>query len=133
MLWYERRNLSPGGVIVPGLVALFAVTEPLIIVYTLIVALISKYAVGLLSNHVILFGRRRFGALMLVSFGFAWAVEIMTSGFSFGADFHVIGFIIPGLMANEMERQGTFETMYTLSTISMITLVVLFLLVGWNW
>jgi poly-gamma-glutamate biosynthesis protein PgsC/CapC len=134
MLWYERKNLTPGGVIVPGLVALFVLTRPMMILYTLVVALASSFTIRQLSKHVVLFGRRRFSALMLLSFGFAWVLELATGAIAgLQAEWHVIGFIIPGLIANEMERQGHLETLYTLATISTITLVLLFVLIGWSW
>jgi poly-gamma-glutamate biosynthesis protein PgsC/CapC len=134
MFWYERRNLSPGGVIVPGLVALFVVTRPLVIIYTLLVAFATMLVVRKLSDYIILFGRRRFSALMLISFGIAWALELATNTMQgMGAEFQVIGFIIPGLIANEMQRQGSFETLYTFSTITIITLLVLLLFIGWTW
>lgn len=134
MFWYERRNLSPGGVIVPGLVALFVVTRPLVILYTLLVAFATLIVVKKASDHVILFGRRRFSALMLISFGIAWALELITGSMEgMAAEFQVIGFIIPGLMANEMQRQGEFETLYTFATITIITLLVLLVFIGWSW
>ena len=71
MLWYERKNLSPGGVIVPGLVALYLVTNPLLVFYTLVVSFLTMLTVRALSKYVILFGRRRFSVVMLVSFGIA--------------------------------------------------------------
>ena len=134
MLWYEKRNLSPGGVIVPGLVALFVVTRPLVIIYTLLVAFLTMLIVKKASDHVILFGRRRFSALMLISFGIAWLLELVTNATEgMSAEFQVIGFIIPGLIANEMQRQGTFETLYTFATITTVTLLVLFIFIGWTW
>lgn len=134
MLWYERRNLSPGGVIVPGLVALFVVTRPMVIIFTILVALATYLLVMKLSNYVILFGRRRFAALMLISFGIAWIVEIFTNSMAgLNVEWQVIGFIIPGLIANEMQKQGTFRTLYTFATISTITLLILFILIGWTW
>jgi poly-gamma-glutamate biosynthesis protein PgsC/CapC len=134
MLWYERKNISPGGVIVPGLVALFVLTRPMMILYTLVVAVVSSFTIRQLSKQVVLFGRRRFSALMLLSFGFAWLLELATGAVpGLGAQWHVIGFIIPGLIANEMERQGNLETLYTLATISTITLVLLFVFIGWSW
>ncbi len=134
MLWYERKNLSPGGVIVPGLVALYLVTYPLLVFYTLVTSLLTMLTVRVLSNQVILFGRRRFSVVMLVSFGIAWAVETLTHSLqSFSISFQVIGFIAPGLVANEMGRQGTANTLYTLSAISIVTLLLLFVLIGWSW
>lgn len=134
MFWYERRNLSPGGVIVPGLVALFVVTRPLVIIYTLLVAIMTLLIVKKLSERLILFGRRRFSALMLISFGIAWAIELATGTMAgISAEFQVIGFIIPGLIANEMQRQGTFETLYTFATITILTLLLLLVFIGWTW
>jgi poly-gamma-glutamate biosynthesis protein PgsC/CapC len=134
MLWYERKNLSPGGVIVPGLVALYLVTDPLLVFYTLVTAFLAMLVVRTLSNYVILFGRRRFSTVMLVSFGIAWALEAVTQQFqSLSIGFQVIGFIAPGLVANEMGRQGTLNTLYTLSAISIVTLLLLLVLIGWSW
>ncbi len=134
MLWYERKNISPGGVIVPGLLALFVLTRPMMILYTLLVAFGSSFTIGQLSEHVVLFGRRRFSAIMLLSFGYAWLLELATGAIpGLEAQWQVIGFIIPGLIANEMERQGHLDTLYTLATISTVTLVLLFVFIGWSW
>lgn len=134
LLWYERKNLSPGGVIVPGLVALYLVTNPLLVFYTLITSFLTMLTVRALSKHVILFGRRRFSVVMLVSFGIAWAVETLAQPYqSLSIGFQVIGFIAPGLVANEMGRQGTVKTLYTLAAISIVTLLLLLVLIGWSW
>src|SRR5881397_3400683 len=39
MFWYERSLLSPGGVVVPGYVALFLLLRPEVVAYTLAIAL----------------------------------------------------------------------------------------------
>src|SRR5437879_13799169 len=41
MFWYERSLLSPGGVVVPGYVALFLLLRPEIVAYTLAIALVT--------------------------------------------------------------------------------------------
>lgn len=131
MLWYEKKNFSSGGVIVPGLMALFMLTEPVILVYTLFVAFATLFIVKEISNHMILFGRRRFSVVMLVNFGLAWGAEmIIDYALTSTVDFQVIGFVIPGLIANEMERQGIFNTLYTLTIITAITLLSLLLVIG---
>ncbi len=131
MLWYEKKNFSSGGVIVPGLMALFVLDKPLIIIYTLFIAFATLFIVKQTSNHVILFGRRRFSVIMLVNFGLAWAADIITNfALTSTMDFQVIGFVIPGLIANEMERQGIFNTLYTLIIITVLTLFSLLLVIG---
>lgn len=52
---------------------------------------------------------------------------------SLSIGFQVIGFIAPGLVANEMGRQGTVNTLYTLAAISIVTLLLLLVLIGWSW
>ncbi len=131
MLWYEKKNFSSGGVIVPGLMALFVLTEPLVVVYTLFIAFVTLFIVKEISNHVILFGRRRFSVVMLVNFGLAWIADMVTDyTLTSTVDFQVIGFVIPGLIANEMERQGIFNTLYTLIIITALTLLSLLLVIG---
>lgn len=131
MLWHEKKNLSPGGVIVPGIVALYIFTKPLLILYTIVVALGTCLLVKHISNHVILFGRRRFSVVMLMSFVLVWIAEYL-GGLTSNRDieFRVIGFIIPGLIANEMERQGILQTISALSVTTIATAIIIFLLIG---
>ena len=131
MLWYEKKNFSSGGVIVPGLMALIVLDRPWIVVYTLIIAFATLFIVKQTSNHVILFGRRRFSVIMLVNFGLAWGADMITNfALTSTIDFQVIGFVIPGLIANEMERQGIFNTLYALVIITMLTLLSFLLVIG---
>ena len=131
MLWHEKKNLSPGGVIVPGVIALYIFTKPLLILYTIIVALGTYLLVKYISNYVILFGRRRFSVVMLMSFVLVWAMEYL-GGLTANSEleFRVIGFIIPGLIANEMERQGIPQTISALSVTTIATAIIIFLLIG---
>ncbi|MEW5759527.1 MAG: poly-gamma-glutamate biosynthesis protein PgsC [Candidatus Thermoplasmatota archaeon] len=132
MIWYEKRNLSPGGVIVPGLFALYLFINPILILFSLLISVGTVLIVKKISNYVILFGRRRFSALMLISFGLAWLCEVSTQTTNMGIEFRVIGFIIPGLIANEMERQGYLNTLQSLSIITIITCILIFVLIGFG-
>jgi len=131
MLWYERSLLSPGGVVVPGYVALFLLLRPEVVAYTLAVALAAAAIMHWASKSTILFGRRRFAATMLVAMTLTFAVEFALGPFS-GLDpgFQVIGFIIPGLIANEIVRQRLVPTLSTLGIVSAITAGATVLLVG---
>ncbi len=115
----------------PGLMALFVLTKPVVLVYTLFIAFATLFIVKGISNHIILFGRRRFSVVMLVNFGLAWGADMITSyALTSTVDFQVIGFVIPGLIANEMERQGIFNTLYTLTIITTLTLLSLLVVIG---
>ncbi|MEA1964690.1 MAG: poly-gamma-glutamate biosynthesis protein PgsC/CapC, partial [Candidatus Aerophobetes bacterium] len=51
-LFYEIVGLSPGGIVVPGYIALF-LTQPTRILITLIISLITYFIVYKLSNYLI--------------------------------------------------------------------------------
>ena len=60
--FYEMVGLSPGGIVVPGYIALFLNQPPRILI-TLAVALLTYFLVKMLSNYIIIYGRRRFLAI----------------------------------------------------------------------
>lgn len=138
MLFYEKQNLVPGGVIVPGYVAL-TLDRPYLLLSTFAVAIVTLFALRRVASYIVLFGRRKFSFMMLMSFVVAWGLQSLVGIFlsigqvaNFGPTgiFQVIGFIIPGLVANSMERQGITKTMYALTIVSVITYVMLFLITG---
>jgi poly-gamma-glutamate biosynthesis protein PgsC/CapC len=125
--FYEIIGLSPGGIVVPGYIALF-LDQPVRILITLAVALLTYLVVIQLSNYVILYGRRRFLTMVLVSFLLKWLIEeiIIKMPIS-GIELRSIGYIIPGLIANEMRRQGIFPTIYSLAIVSILVRLILLL------
>ena len=60
--FYEIVGLSPGGIVVPGYIALF-LDQPIRILVTLPVALLTYFSVKMLSNYIIIYGRHRFLAI----------------------------------------------------------------------
>src|SRR5260370_31401127 len=75
MIFYERELLSPGGVVVPGYTALFLITNPIIVVYTLLIALLTGLIIKKASRISILFGRRRFAVTMLLALSLSVAAQ----------------------------------------------------------
>ncbi len=140
MIFYERELLSPGGVVVPGYTALFLITNPIIVVYTLLIALLTALIISRASRFTILFGRRRFAVTMLLALTLSLVANalfgllagpfpyLFTGPYSYQG-FQVIGIIIPGLIANELHRQGIVPTLATLGTVSVITAIILYIIV----
>lgn len=107
-------GVYPGGIIVPSYLVLF-IHDPQRIVGTLMAALLALGAYNLASRRLILFGRRRFVFLILV--GALWAVlwrTLLPAVFPLSVEFTVIGWVIPGLIANHFERQGVLVTLGSL-------------------
>ena len=128
-IFYEITGLSAGGVVVPGYIALF-LTQPFRILVTILIAFSVYFMVTFLSNYTILYGRRRFLAMILLGFIFKWIIEeIIIKLPVSGIELQSIGYIIPGLIANEMRRQGILPTLYSLAIVaSMVRLILLLLL-----
>lgn len=111
-------GLYPGGIIVPSYLVLF-LHDPQRIAGTLLAAFLTAAVYRLASRWLILFGRRRFVFLILA--GGLWAaVWSLIFPFIFPAspEFRVIGWVIPGLIANQMERQGAVVTTAALVTVT---------------
>lgn len=111
---YELIGYTAGGAVIPGYLALY-LDQPGRIFGTFVAALLTLAVVRGLSRVVILYGRRKFAAMLLVGFLVNRLMDaaIMSWTSVFGpmqADVRVIGFIVPGLLANDMHGQGVVQT-----------------------
>ena len=111
-------GIYPGGIIVPSYLVLFT-DQPARIVGTLAAALATLLCFKLTSKFLILFGRRRFVFMILVGglWTFLW-LRVSPSIFPLSLEFRVIGWVIPGLIANNFERQGLLLTTASLVTVT---------------
>ncbi len=126
-LFYELVGISPGGIVVPGYIALF-INQPLRIIITIIIAIITYYIVQFLSNYLILYGKRRFLSMILMSFIVKWFIERFLFQLPVtGVELQSIGYIIPGLLANEMQRQGILPTLLATIIVAVIVRLALYL------
>ncbi len=114
-------GLYPGGIIVPSYLVLF-IQEPARIAGTLIAAFLTMAVYRVSSGWLILFGRRRFVFLILVGglWAFLWR-QLFPAIFPVSLEFRVIGWVIPGLIASHLERQGIAVTTASLVTVTVVT------------
>jgi poly-gamma-glutamate biosynthesis protein PgsC/CapC len=111
-------GVYPGGIIVPSYLVLF-LHEPTRILGTLIAALLTVGVYRMSCRWMILFGRRRFVFLIMV--GGVWALlwmQLLPSVFPLSLEYRVIGWVIPGLIANHLDRQGLLVTAASLATVT---------------
>ncbi|MBS3788015.1 poly-gamma-glutamate biosynthesis protein PgsC [Candidatus Bipolaricaulota bacterium] len=124
LFYVELTGLYAGGIIVPGYIALY-LDQPLRIVGTLLVSFLALSIYRLISPYLILYGRRRF-LLMLLFGGFLTMTWYrITPGHLPGAmELRVIGWIIPGLIANAFVKQGILETVASMFIVTTITFLL---------
>ena len=131
LIFSETFGLAAGGMIVPGYLAM-NLDRPLWVLGTLLAAAATFGLVRLISRWAIIYGRRRIVIAVIIGFCvgavFRSAALMLVPAATTGTSeplFNVIGFIIPGLIAVWMDRQGTVETLCPVVTSAVAVRLVL--------
>ncbi len=115
LIFTETLGLAAGGMVVPGYVALM-IHHPLRIVGTILVSVLTFLTMKYLSNYMFVYGRRRIVLVILLGFLFGWLSRqlLIIETNALTIELQTIGLIIPGLIANWMEKQGVVKTITTM-------------------
>jgi poly-gamma-glutamate biosynthesis protein PgsC/CapC len=123
LIFTEITNISPGGVIVPGYLAL-SIQHPLDIALSMVAALAVMLIVSALSRVFFVFARRRYVLCILLGL----AIKLLAEYFfvdqrPFGSGIQIIGWLAPGIIANDMIRQGIGRTILGAATVSSLVVI----------
>jgi poly-gamma-glutamate biosynthesis protein PgsC/CapC len=129
LLFTEAFGIAAGGMIVPGYLAL-ALSRPLDVVFTVGAALITFVVVHAISAFVVVYGRRRTVLMILVGYLTGMLIRAVPGAELGGPEAQIVGYIIPGLIAIWLDRQGVVETLTALTTASIVVRLVLVAVVG---
>lgn len=131
LIFTETLGLAAGGMVVPGYIALM-LHHPLRIVGTVLVSLLTYLSIKFLSNYMFIYGRRRTVMVILIGFLFGWlSREILVIQTNYlTLELQTIGLIIPGLIANWMERQGVIKTISTMIIAAIMIRLILMIITG---
>ena len=131
LIFSELFGVAPGGMVVPGYFALRLV-HPMDVALTVAAGFATFAIVHALGSILILYGRRRTVLMILVGYLLGMGLRLVLHGnaVTFGQEWAIIGFIIPGLIGIWLDRQGVMETVSTLLTVSVLVRLVLILVVG---
>ena len=125
LIFTELTGLVPGGIIVPFYLVLY-LDDPVKIFSTILSALIAMGAVKLLSHYTILYGRRKFAVYLMIGI----LEKIIFTYLYFGNSYMfynlsmTIGYLVPGILGREMEKQGIFKTLSALATVVLLVRMV---------
>lgn len=127
-IFFEFTGLVAGGLVTPGYFAIYF-DSPLLIAESIGISLISFTLVRLISTFTILYGRRKFILSVLIGFVIQWSFGSVLWGMSIAETrIDSVGYIIPGLIAHEMDRQGIGKTLLLLLVISCMVRISLHLM-----
>jgi gamma-polyglutamate biosynthesis protein CapC len=131
LIFGELFSVTPGGMVVPGYVALILI-RPSRVFGTIAMGLLTFLSVRLLGRVTLLYGRRRFAVTILLGFFFSLALEEVLRSDITGshAEFRAVGFIIPGLLAEWMDKQGPSVTIAGLVCVAVATRLAMITIFG---
>lgn len=118
LIFTEITGLS-AGLIIPGYLAL-SLHSPVRIVCTLAVAAMAVLICRQMAKYLILYGRRRFALLLVLTFLISAALDALGL-----LPASVIGIIMPGLIAREFDRQGFPDTLLAMAVTTGLTALAL--------
>ncbi|MFC4736121.1 poly-gamma-glutamate biosynthesis protein PgsC [Bacillus daqingensis] len=126
LLYAEKTGIVPAGLVVPGYLAL--VFDQ--IMYLVIVAAISLLTYLIVTQVIgrmtVLYGRRKFGAMLTVGILLKMAVDFSYPLVGFEIfELRGIGVIVPGLIANSIQKQGVLPTFSSTFVIAFATFVII--------
>jgi gamma-polyglutamate biosynthesis protein CapC len=126
LICYLTTNLSPGGMITPGWLALTLVEDGRKVAVIAGVTVITYVGVRGLQRVVILYGKRLFAAVMMMSVLLSTGLFLLVQrDYPLIFAHETLGFVIPGLVAYQLVRQPPLATVLATSAVSLTSYGVL--------
>ena len=125
----EALGVTAGGIIVPGYISLF-LDQPVQVVSTFLVAILVWMIIKGLSKIMFLYGKRRIVLALILGFLFGYLSRTIYVDTESIKSVAVIGNIIPGLIANWMDRQGVVRTVSVVLLTAVIVKLLVIILFG---
>ncbi len=126
LVYSELTGIVPGGIVVPAFIAT-TLDEPRRALFTLLAAFVAMALYRLASRFFLLFGRRRFVFLLLLGACLSELSLYLSRIYSpekplafLSPEWRVVGLIIPGLLASNLERQKFWPTLASLITVTIM-------------
>ncbi|MBW4836133.1 MAG: poly-gamma-glutamate biosynthesis protein PgsC [Staphylococcaceae bacterium] len=128
LVFAEKFGINPAGLVVPGYLALIF-DQPIMLLSVLIISCLTYFIVNNgISKWVILYGRRKFAAMILTGMVLKFIFDLIYPLTPFEmVEVSGIGVVIPGIIANTVQKQGVVITLSTTMLLTCITYVILFL------
>ena len=120
LLFSESLGVMGGGVIVPGYFALHLQDLSSVFI-TFFISILTFILILILSRYLLIYGRRR----VILSLLLAFLIGLFFREYIY---LEYIGFIIPGLIASWMDKQGVLRTVSVIIIESSIVHFILMLI-----
>jgi len=125
MFYYQRTGFACGGIITPGVAALY-VADPLKLGVSLAAGMATWLLLGLLVRFTGIYGRQRLAAALLIALALRYPLVP-----AWGEASLWLGWVVPGLVGADMQRQGFAHTLAAVLSVSLATALLMALSGAW--
>ena len=117
MFYYHKTGWACGGIITPGVIAMY-IGDPEKIVVSLAAGLVTWAILEALVRFSGIYGRQRMAAAMLIALALRYPLVSILGETSLW-----LGWVVPGLIAADMQRQGLAPTLTAVVAVSIATVM----------
>jgi poly-gamma-glutamate biosynthesis protein PgsC/CapC len=122
MFYYHKTGFACGGIITPGVIAMY-IGDPWKVSISLAAGLLTWMILDLLVRFTNIYGRQRLAAAMLIALVLRYPLVSV-----WGETSLWLGWVVPGLMGADIQRQGLVTTLSAVITVSVVTAMCIQLL-----
>ena len=122
MFYYHKTGWACGGIITPGVIAIY-IGDPDIILVSVAAGLGTWLVLEGLVRFTGLYGRQRLAAAMLIALALRYPLVSV-----WGETSLWLGWVVPGLLGADMQRQGAVMTLSAVVSVSAATAMIVYLL-----
>jgi len=129
LIMTEMIGLAAGGIVVPGYIAL-VLHNPIQVISTIAAGIVTYLIIKVISFYIIIYGRRLLIVSILVGYLIAYFTKIspILAIDSLSLNIETIGFVIPGLIAYWIARQGIIPTLSAMIIVSSLVRLVIIII-----
>lgn len=127
LLYAEKTGVVPAGLVVPGYLGL-VFDQPVFILVVLCISFLTYLIVTqVIGRFTILYGRRKFAAMLATGIVLKLVFDYFYPIVPFEIfEFRGIGVIVPGLIANTIQKQGLVPTVGSTLLLSGLTFLTMY-------
>jgi poly-gamma-glutamate biosynthesis protein PgsC/CapC len=124
MFYHQRTGWACGGIITPGVVAMY-IGDPLKLAVSLAAGLATWLLLELLVRFSGVYGRQRLAAALLIALALRYPLVPLWGEASLW-----LGWVVPGLIGADMQRQGAPATLAAIVSVSLAAAMAVGLVQG---
>ena len=117
MFYYHKTGWACGGIITPGVIAMY-IGDPYKVSVSIAAGLLTWVILEMLVRRFSIYGRQRLATAMLIALALRYPLVSVWGEMSLW-----LGWVVPGLIGADIQRQGLLTTLTAVVAVSLATVM----------